>query len=245
MFFHFSVFFFSLVFALGLEFFVWKNEFRLWAVSILPLAVFWGGKKIGKKWGLAVVPFIFVVAALSLLYLIDNVLQKHLFVVLSAFLFYILLLGIYRIRLYEKDQTAHGMIAASSMAALFFFYTAFYGIYLNFAIPLWVLMSVFFLVTIIVSYQYFAFIKINRKRNFLYCLILGLAMAEISWSINFWPFGYLTTGVVVLMIYYVMWDLIQSYFLDILSKRRIIANMIFFGVLSSLVLASSRWFPAV
>lgn len=245
MFFHFSVLFFSIIFALGLEFFIWKKEFNWLALCVFLSIIFWGGKRIGKSWYLGSFPLVFAATALAFIYFIDIVSQKHFFVFLSSLLFYLSLLGIYRVRHYKKDQTARSMIAASNTSALFFFYTAFYGIYLNFNIPLWVLMIAFLMVTFIANYQYFSFITDNKRRNLIYCLVLGLAMSEIAWAVSFWPFGYLTTGVIVLMLYYIMWDLIQSYFLDILSKRRVIANLIFFFVLSGFVLASSRWFPAV
>jgi hypothetical protein len=101
------------------------------------------------------------------------------------------------------------------------------------------------LVTILLSFQYFWLINDNKKNVLNYSLILGLIMAEIVWVLNFWPFGYLTTGVITLIFYYVFWDLATCHFLDELSQKRVIANMIFFGLLITLVLSSARWLPVV
>jgi hypothetical protein len=70
-------------------------------------------------------------------------------------------------------------------------------------------------------------------------------MAEIFWVLNFWPFGYLTTSVAGLVFYFVFWDIIQCHFLQKLSKRRIVANMVFLSIIVMMVLSSTRWFPAV
>jgi hypothetical protein len=161
-------------------------------------------------------------------------------------MFYLYLLGAWRLKSYSGDQTAKGLIAASATATIFFFYTTVYGIYLNFLVPLWVLMILFLLATVFVSYQYFFIIKEkSRKLIWTYSLILGMIMAEIAWVINFWPFGYLTAGVISLIFYYILWDLAQSYFLNLLSRKRVVANMIFFTFLIGLILASSRWLPTV
>ena len=107
-------------------------------------------------------------------------------------------------------------------------------------------MAVYLFITLLVSYQYFSIIKDGDRRTvWIYSLLLALAMVEIVWTINFWPFGYLTAGTIALILYYVLWDLIQSYFLNLLSRRRVVANMIFFSVIITLVLLSSKWIPVI
>lgn len=245
MFFAVLVLFYSLLFLLGLESMTFGgNMFNIAAVFFIIFSLA-GVKKIGKKWINWNTLFIFSISSLALLYLIDSFFEKQLFIILSSAFYYLGLLGVYRLGDYAKDQTARGMISASSMAAIFFFYASVYGIYVNFMVPLWALMTVYFLATVIVSYQYFRIIKSERRIVWSYCAVIGLAMAEFAWVINFWPFGYLTTGVIALMLYYVFWDLTQSYFLNLLSKKRLTANLILFSILIAVVLISSRWMPAV
>ena len=160
-------------------------------------------------------------------------------------MYYLSLLGAYRLSKYENDQTAKGMNTAASMATIFFTYAGAYGLYLNFLVPLYYLMLVYLVTTFFVSYQYFSIICVNKKKVWLYSLVVSLVMAEIAWTINFWPFGYLTSGAVALILYFVLWDIIQKNFLDIIRKKRIIFNLIFFSVLASLVLISSKWIPVI
>jgi len=245
MFFHFKIILYALLFTLGLEIFVFEQGYGMLIASVILLVAIWGSRKIGKRWLFTITPFFFVFSSTLLLYLIDSLIEKHIFIFLSTILYYLVLLGIYRLNAYEKDQTARGMVAASGTAALFFFYTSIYGVYLNFPIPLWVLMALFFFATVPISFQYFSLIKENRRTVFLYSMILGLSMAEIAWIVNFWPFGYLTTGVISLIFYYILWDLTQNHFLNLLSKRRVVANVVFFTFLAALILTSSRWLPIV
>jgi hypothetical protein len=164
---------------------------------------------------------------------------------LSTIAYYFIHISIYRLRSYYKDKTARGIVAAGSIATIFLFYATAFGIYLNFDIALWAFMFLMMLATSLISFQYFWLINENKKNVLNYSLILGLIMAEIVWILNFWPFGYLTTGVITLIFYYVFWDLIEHHFLNDLTKKRILFNLIFFGILIILVLSSARWLPVV
>lgn len=246
MFFHFSLFFHSLLFLFGLEAIAIWPDGVAYFIALLFASTLYGCYRAERGFRLFIVPLLFVISAVSLLYLIDSGLKQQVFIVASACIYYLALLGMYRFRRYEKDQTARSMVALAVMSTFFFFYSGFYGIYLNFSIPVWFLMLVYCVGTAMVSYQYFGIIEKERSRLVsIYSLILGLAMAEIGWIINFWPFGYLTTGVISLIFYYILWDLTQSYFLNMLSQGRVITHIICFGLLMGMVLLSSRWLPAV
>jgi hypothetical protein len=245
MFFHFQALAYSVLFFFILEMVVFDDSLIFWLALALIGTTLWGIKKILKKFIFSAIPVIFSVSATAMLYLIDSRTEKHIFIFLGSAVYYMALLGIFRLKFAPQDKTARGMIAASGFTALFFFYSATYGIYLNFSVPLWSLMLVFLAITWMVSYEYFSIINPDRKTVRSYSLILGMLMAEIAWTINFWPFGYLTTGVIALILYYIFWDLTQSHFLHTLSQKRLIANLIFFSAIIGIILATSRWLPSV
>lgn len=139
------------------------------------------------------------------------------------------------------------MVMAATASTIFFTYASFYGIYLNFLVPLYILMIAYLVVTLLVSYQHFSIIKRDSDKLpvWIYSFLLSLAMTELIWTMNFWPFGYLTTGTIALILYYVLWDIIQSYFLKVLSRKRVVANTILFSVLIALILLSSKWIPVI
>jgi hypothetical protein len=218
-----------------------------WLVVIIFLLLFVYfyqiAKRVSQRASMTPIPLLLVISTLGLLYFVQSIKQEQLLILLSAFAYYFLHIALYRLRSYAKDKTARGIIAAGSVATIFLFNATAYGIYLNFAISLWILMAMLMSITILVSFQYFWLINDNMKNVLNYSLVLGFVMAEIVWVLNFWPFGYLTTGVISLIFYYVFWDLVQCHFLDVLSKRRVVMNMFVFGALVALVLSSTRWLP--
>ncbi len=258
MFFHVRIFLYSLVFfgileLVSMDFvssqlaMLTENKFFLILFMFVAVVFYFYqiSKKISRSPSMTPIPTLFVVGSLGLLYFIENHWQQNVFILICAFIYYFLHIALYRLQLYRKDKTAIGIISAGNVAAVFLMYAVAYGIYLNFAISLWFFMAFIFLVTMFLGFQYFWLINENKRIVLNYSLILGFVMAEIVWVLNFWPFGYLTTSVVGLIFYFVFWDIIQRHFLQKLSKRRIVANMVFLGVIVTIVLSSTRWFPAI
>jgi len=242
-------FLYSLLFLLGLEFVIYiRDNFNLVisTVAFLILVALWEGKHVGAKWKFSILPIFFTLSSAALLYLITLAYEQQIFIVLASSMNYLALFGAYRLGIYEKDQTAKGMNMAATSTTIFFIYASAYGLYLNFLVPLYILMLVYFLSTLLVSYQYFSIIKNNEQKVvWTYSFLLGLAIMEIVWAISFWPFGYLTTGVIALILYYILWSIVQGHFLNNLSQKRAIVNIIFFSFLILLVLITSKWIPVI
>ncbi len=242
-------FFYSLLFFCGLEIIAYNHSnlnLVIFVLIILLLVSLREGKIIGKKWKFSILPIFFTLSSTSLLYLITIKYEQQLFIFLASGMHYLALFGAYRLGKYEKDQTAKGMNMAATFATIFFAYAGTYGLYLNFFIPLYFLMLAYFLITVLMSYQYFSIIKSDQlKTVWIYSFLLGLAIAEIIWTMNFWPFGYLTTGVIALILYYMLWDIVQSHFLNLLSRKRVLVNAIFFSFLIIFLLLTSKWIPII
>lgn len=245
MFYKFRLVLIGLIYFFGLEIISLKMSLLPIVLAFLLLLALFEGKKIGKKWKFSILPVFFVFFSVLLLSFISSAYEQQIFIVLASGMFYLLALGTYRLEEYAGDKTARGMLMAITTTTIFFSLTVSYGLYLNFLVPLYVLMLDYLVVTFLVSYQYFSIIEKEQKKVFLYSFILALIMAEIIWAMNFWPFGYLTTGVVMLILYYVLWDLTQSYFLNLLSRKRVITNMIFFSAMIIMVLLSAKWIPVI
>jgi len=258
MFFHAKIFLYSLIFLGILEFISTdlisaqlgvlsdKGNFFISLIFLGLLFYFFQvARKITKRLAMTAVPIFFVTGSFGLLYFIASHWQQHFFIILCTFIYYFIHLALYRLRSCRKDQTALGILSAGNVATIFLMYSVACGIYLNFAISLWIFMLAIMLITIAIGFQFFLLINENKRAVLNYSVILGLIMAEMIWVLNFWPFGYLTTSVCGLIFYFVFWDIIQCHFLQKLSKRRIVANMVFLGVIIAIVLSSTRWLPAV
>jgi len=204
------------------------------------------GRWMGKKWSFSVLPVLFSISSGSLLYLITLSFEQQIFILLAFLMYYLSLFGAYRLGQYGGDKTAGGMNMSSSMATLFFVFSGSFGIYLNFLVPLYWLILTYLIATLLVSYQYLIIIKKEEKKIvWIYSFLLALVMGEIIWVLSFWPFGYLTVGTVALIIYYMQWDLIRSYFLEDLSRKKMATNFVFFSFMIVLILTSSKWLPSL
>jgi len=199
-----------------------------------------------KVWSGWFIALVFYASIWAILHLIDFNIERHIFIIISGLVDYFLLFGIYRISKKPDSKTAKSVIAMSVMAVIFLFFSSTYGVYLNFDIPSWALMTFYFVNITLISYQYFLLVgEENKQKLQVYSLVLGFGVLEMGWTINFWPFGYLTTGTVLLMFYYIIWDLSQNYLQNILSVKRVVVNLAFFILMSAIILYSSIWLPNI
>lgn len=244
MLFHLSVFFAALVFAAILALIGSQPAFVGWAVlAILALSVrhaFTFGRNLPA---LANIPVVLSVSSAFLLLFVNAPMERGVFVLFSSISYYILILGLYRLSRAPQDMSARAMIAMTAMVTTFFYFSVAYGLYLNFNIPLWLFMLVYGAGTFAVMYQAMLLSGASVKIASVYSLVAALSLSEIAWVVNFWPFGYLTSGVVTLMFFYVLFDLAQSNVFGTLSKRRSLAHAGMFCALLVMVLYSSRWLP--
>jgi hypothetical protein len=257
MFFHARVFFQSILFLSVLEIATSEylgNEFAsrltggksLMAVVLFVAIVFlfyFFSRKLAPKVNLHVIIPIFFVSSFSLLYFVNSKIEQHFLIGILTVAYYFIQFSIFRLNQYEKDETGLGIFAAGNVATMFLFYAFTLAAYLNFAIPLWILMGLYLFITTIVSYKFFSLIVSEKKKAVNFAFVMGFVMAEIVWVVNFWPFGYLTTASITLIFYYVFWDMMQSNFLGKLSKKRVIAHLVLLSCMVILVLTSTHWLP--
>lgn len=247
MIFHFAIFFWSALFLLGLEV-VAKNpifvswQWYLTVTGVLIFVALLASRRLTGNVTNAFVPILFSLASPTLLSLIDYPNQQQVFIVLSAVMYYGALLGNYRLYHAPTDKTAEAFLNSSAMAGMFFFYASLYGFYLNFTFPLWGLMLLYFIGTALTSYETFITVdKKERKRIILYSALLGLIMGELVWVMSLWPFGYLTTGALGVICFFLLWDIAFDAFRDTLSLRKAAVRILFFVGIILLLLTSSPW----
>jgi len=246
--FHFAIFFWSLIFLLGLWVVSFNPIFLSWnwyILSVVPLVIIslLASRRLTKHFSDAFIPILLSVSVPTLLSLIDHDGERKVFMGLSALMYYYALLGNYRLRHTPADKTGEAFLNASAMAGIFFFYAGLYGFYLNFSFPLWGLMLLYFIGTALTSYETFVSVdqKKNRKRMILYSSLLGLVMGEMVWVMSFWPFGYLTTGALALIFFFLIWDVAFDAFRQSLSLKKAVIRIFFFFLLVLILLMSSPW----
>jgi hypothetical protein len=82
-----------------------------------------------------------------------------------------------------------------------------------------------------------------RQRTLLYAVMIGLAMGEVTWALNYWVVRELVGGAVLLLIYYVMVGLIEIVLRAELN-RRLLFEYLGVGVVGFLfILSTAPWRP--
>lgn len=247
MFFHLTLFLWSLGYLLSLEFLAlnptlteWSGySFSLLFVSAIALlAVYRTTKKVTG----VPIPLLFSLATPTLLFLIDNKANQHIFVFISTAAFYSLLLGLYRLRFAKTDETARAFMHAGGIASLFLFYAACYGLYLNFNIALWVLMATFGMATFGVAHQMFGVVERKEKKDIILpAVFLSIVMTEAAWIASMLPFGYLTTAALLTIIFFFPWEGLLLSMTGQLIEKRIILRALSLMSLAILLLLSTPW----
>ena len=247
MFLRFNIFFLSLLFAVNLWLSVNYAGYAGWLGIVFSLAIIIAVRIIVGRWKLAVLPAILVLGAVLLLSLIGPPLYMSLFILLSSLVFYTTVLAGWRLHQYEKDETAKAMYNIATVAVLFCWYAASYGWYLNpsISLPIWALLVIFSVITYLVALVSFSINQISSKKRHVYSAFLAILVAQVVWIENFWPFGYLTVGVITLIIYCVGWEMILSFFLKKLTARTVLFEIVFLAGSVALVLLSTKWYPVV
>jgi hypothetical protein len=247
MFLRINILFLSILFAVNLWLSVNFMGYAGWFGILFSLALVIAARLIAKRWKFTVLPAVLILGSVLLLSLIDPPAEMNFFIVFSALAFYLTVLAGWRLHQYEKDETAKAMYNVATVAALFCWYAAAFGWYLNpsMSFPIWILLAVLSIVTLFVSLVSFAVNQIDPEKRLIYSMFLVFSVAQTAWIQNFWPFGYLTTGVITLIIYFVGWELILSFFINKLTARAAFFKIIFLAGSMALILLSSRWYPVV
>jgi hypothetical protein len=83
----------------------------------------------------------------------------------------------------------------------------------------------------------------TRQRTLTHAVMIGLAMGEVTWALNYWVVRELVGGAVLLLIYYVMVGLIEIVLRAELN-RRLLAEYLGVGVVGFLfILSTAPWRP--
>lgn len=256
MFFKLQPILYSLIFVIALEVLAKREDFVLWVVIFLIIFSFFIIWPLARKLRFLAIPFFLSLSSVSLLYFIDNKIEKQVFIFLSLVVYYFSVLGVYRLKLYRYDVTAQGMINLVTLATAFFWFASVISWFLNFKIQSWILILTFFFSSFLISFPSFYVATIIKDDNenktdvmvqnsqgivFFLTMALSFMMSQWAWGITFWPFGYLTTGVSTLIVFYVFWDAIRSYLKKDFTIKRLLANLFLSVLLLAGVMMTTEW----
>lgn len=203
----------------------------------------------------------------SVLFLItlgENSFQQ-LYIGASSLIFALALIGLYRFFIQQekwiKDEkikpraldSGFNLNQAIILISIFLISSGVYGLYIDLDLPLWTILLTIF-ITIFFSTLYLTRINFlkskahelyldssrNKTFNF-YSFLLGLIIVELVWAMSFWPANHLTIGAMILLAYYFCWSILRDYLRNMLLRKTIIFNLLFFIIFLGVTLFTGNW----
>ena len=271
MFFKLQPIIYTVIFFLVLEISAFKQDWFFQIVLFLfiySIIIIW---PLARKIRYLAFPLFLSLGSFSLLFFIDSFLEKQVFILVVSGVYYLALLGSYRLKFYSCDQTAQGMLNLVTIASMFFWFLAIYAWFLNYVFAFWLLPLVIFLSTAFISIPSFIVCSTDRekiqkkikkkkekkkffgnqvleivyyenRRSIIFLdLILALFVAQFAWAVSYWPFNYLTLGTSLLIVFYIGWDTIRNFIQGKLSLKRSVVNGLMAMLFITAIISTSQW----
>ena len=209
-----------------------------------------GSKVSSEWWNFLILPVLFTtsLAAYSTL-ITDSVLIRYeylvqfLFIANTVFLYYYLR-TIYQYLIQPESYREFSLENISSYGNFITFYfvsTVVYGLQSFLNIPIWPLMVIVAIVSILIVYQVLWINKISIGLAFIYIVVASMVLVELAWSISFLPLNFNISGLVLAICYYMLIGTIRHRLLETLDKRTV-ELYLFFGFGSIIMLLiTARW----
>jgi hypothetical protein len=228
--------------AIGYEAAIYRIDLAYWVFGVMLFVVIFGTVNFLRRWKTTILPGLYFIGASLLLLFVNRGPFLHFYIGGISLMLYFLLLGLYRINRYKKDETAQKLIFSSALAIVFIWSAAVFGIYLNWHIRSWVLSFLMFIIVFLVSYRLFKVASFKKNIDcFLTSFILGYSMLILSFGVTMLPFSYLTLGTVSAAFYFIFCSYLIQNFQTKINKFSFILDLITFIIIIISVLFTARW----
>lgn len=200
--------------------------------------------KVSERRGfLMILPLAFAFGSLLLFLLVTGKISEQVYIALSGLGFFLTLLQTSK-KIRKIDNELWYKINTSLVfMVIFLWFAGLYGLYLTMPhLSLGYLMLVSLL---IITILYYYMIKINDLKVIptVYVLLFGIINLEILWALSFTHFGHLTIGAILLLVNYTFWDILENYVKGSFTKKLLVVNVLFFILIITGLLATTKWLP--
>ena len=242
MFFHLKPLILAAIMLLGFELIVYKWEMTFWILGFLFISVAVGTYKVVGKWRAALLPILYFGGSSILLFFVIGGIFLQAYILISIIAYYLILLSAYRISGYKKDETARKINFIMSLGTAFLWSASLLAVYLNGFITFWVVSGTLYVIMLLLTYQLLRTTIQKEGINYwLYSFVVAYCMTILVWGIYFLPFGYLTSGIILLTSYFVMTSYLTQSIQEKFTKVSFITDTLVFLISIGTVLVSARW----
>ncbi|HEX9664894.1 MAG TPA: hypothetical protein VGA49_03680 [Patescibacteria group bacterium] len=236
---------------LGFEY-IFVNADSFWRVVVLiyillilsVIIIVYNKITLSAAWVYLINPILLVSSALLFVILLESSLLRHLILAATVLILGSILNNIF-IYLHQTHRyqaySFESLIDYSNLIVAFLFFSSFYFLTIFLNILIWQLFILAFIIIALLSYQLIWSNKIDLKRGAVYVFINSLVLSQLFWAISFLPIGYLASGLILTLIFYMISGMSKLTLLDRFSLRKSGKYLIigFLGII--VVLATTRW----
>ncbi len=225
-------------------------------LSSLYLSGFWQTKKL-KKLSYLILPTLYTLASLSLFVLAQKSLTQHIFlfgisIVLAIVLNNISVLSHYHaeskkqvILKSEQDKRRRIILTVNQALILltaFFALSSLFGIIYLLSFAIWQTLIVAVVIIFLLAWQFLSEI-FPPRRALVYANVISLGLAQIFWSLSFWPTNYIANSIVLMASFYIILGILEHYSREALTRKLIKVYFSIAVIVITSVLATAQWKP--
>jgi len=179
-------------------------------------------------------PILFYLANLFFLLLIQTVFFRQIFLLVNTVLCLMILMGmrgiILNLEQNIKPRLTYNFLVLSTIWTGFLLYSVILAFYRDLNLSIWLIISFFFLINILLYYQILHLFGALKRRALIYSLVIALILSEIVWVLCFWPLEYFYSGLLLTIVSYIFWG-VSHHQLENTLTRKLILEYLIIGII--------------
>ena len=237
----------------------WQLYIILISIIILTsfyLSGFLKQKKL-KNLSYLILPALYITSSLSLFILSQKSLTQHVFLIGISIVLAIVLNNISTLSHYhleikkqvilksEQDKKRRVLLTVNQALIIltaFFALGSLFGIIYLLSFAIWQALIIAVIIIFLLSLQFLNEIFL-AKRAVVYASVTSLGLAQIFWSLTFWPTNYIANSVVLIASLYIILGILEHYAREALNKKLIKAYFSIAIIVIISVLTTAQWKP--
>jgi hypothetical protein len=141
----------------------------------------------------------------------------------------------------EQENNLPNLAANFSFLSWFFALAAVYGLQLFLDLSYWILLVILIVLAIGTTYLNLWINRLLGRERIIFMFLAAFIVAQLAWAVYFLPFDYNSLGLIIALVYYVVWNLIRFYLSHNWNKKNLRSLLVFAGLIMALVLLTVKW----
>lgn len=191
-----------------------------------------------------ITPVIFSISVYLFLSLMESDLVKQIIVFGASALYWLYLENV-AVFNFDYQNYHHPALENVSnytnIIAIFFLSITAYATQALLAIPVWQLAVALIFTIFLLLIQSIWAAQFNEPKSGLYLITMIIVMLELFWTVSFLPSNFFLQGFFITIGYYLVWGIMKTNLLGVLSRKILIRYLSLCGVALLAVILTARW----